>query len=85
MTGIVGRPILTAAATRALEHLAPTSPETDYYRDYFTARAYAQSGDPARASAITDRMASQPHPGPQDRWSAVGGDLYTTALALLSW
>ncbi len=78
-------PELVSVAHQSLEHLASASQrQIDYYRDYFMARAYTQSGDTKRAEAVTARMSSHLYPGLQDRWGAVGGDLYTTALTLLA-
>lgn len=74
-----------AAATL---HTAAAAAPNDYYRDYFTARAFDAIGDPARAAAVRDRVAALQHAGGStptaDRWSPVGGELYTTTLSLLT-
>ena len=76
-------PELTALASQSLARLAPAR-ETDHYRDYFMARAYAHSGDAKRARAVAERALST-HPGRDaDRWGAVGGNLCSAALALLA-
>jgi len=75
-------------AGRALQASAAADRPADFYRDYFIARALDAIGDRARAETLRSRVASlQAADGAwdtADRWTPVGGELYATALALLT-
>jgi len=78
---------LAGQAEQALRAAAADAP-ADYYRDYFTVRAFDAAGNGARAAAVRSRVAALQDTGGgwrlADRWSPVGGELYATALALLT-
>jgi hypothetical protein len=68
---------------------------SDFYRDYFLARALRADGTRQCASLLVERqralLARRSGSGPNagswdtvDRWSAVGGRIYTTAMAAMS-
>ncbi len=79
---------LARQATQALHAAAAADPTADFYRDYFIARALDAAGDRTHAAALRSRIANlQATNGAwdtNDRWTPVGGELYATALALLT-
>jgi hypothetical protein len=79
---------LARQAAQALRGAASSGRAADFYRDYFIARALDAAGDRGRADAIRQRVAAlQAADGAwdiADRWTPVGGELYATALALLT-
>ncbi|MDD5708452.1 MAG: terpene cyclase/mutase family protein, partial [Kiritimatiellae bacterium] len=64
----------------------------DYYRDYFVSRAFALAADRAAAAGIARTVAARrqrdsvvrTYWSANDRWGATGGDLYATAMAMLT-
>ena len=78
---------LIAQARETLATLKHNAPN-DYYRDFFTARVYDAIGETTQATTVRDRIASlQTSHGAwraNDRWSPLGGELYATAMALLT-
>ncbi|MBM4163134.1 MAG: terpene cyclase/mutase family protein [Lentisphaerae bacterium] len=79
---------LARQAAQALQEAASPGRVADFYRDYFIARALDAAGVRAQAAAIRQRVAAlQAVDGAwaiADRWTPVGGELYATALALLT-
>jgi hypothetical protein len=79
---------LARQAAQTLRGTASPGRTADFYRDYFIARALDAVGDRDRADALRQRVASlQAVDGGwviADRWTPVGGELYATALALLT-
>jgi hypothetical protein len=79
---------IASQAAQALRGAASPGRAADFYRDYFSARALDAAGDRGRADAIRQRVAAlQAADGAwdiADRWTPVGGELYATALALLT-
>ena len=91
-----GLPELRQTATAAIDRLRADSGArngpTDFYRACFTAAAWEAAGDVPRARAVRAdvcgrrevRGAERGSWTPSDAWSALGGRLYATSMAVLT-
>jgi len=87
-------PVLAARVMQGIAALAGEKPD-DYYGAYFyssalseaDSEAFADALAAARASLIARQQTTDSEPGPwpaDDRWGRVGGQIYSTSMALLA-